>query len=98
MYCPGEAQSRKIPSAGECSHTPANRSGCGYGSGRNSNASTTLKIAVFAPIPIPSEIRITAVENQFFRSTRPAKTKSYHQLFIVQLLHRSIADVRNHLS
>src|SRR5580704_5301467 len=96
MYCPGEGQSRKIPIAGECSHTPANRSGCGYGNGRNNNASTTLKIAVFAPIPIPSEIRITTVVNQFFLSTRPANTTSYHQLFIAQLLYRRDPDARDH--
>ena len=57
---------------GECSHTAARRSGCGYGSGRSSSASTTLKMAELAPMPMASEAAITTVNPMFLRSMRSA--------------------------
>ncbi len=59
-----------MPIPGERSHRIASRSGCAYGSGFNSSVLVTLKIAVFAPIPIASDSTITNVSPGFFISMR----------------------------
>src|SRR3954469_2309015 len=46
------------------------RSGFLYGSGRNSTASTTLKIAVLAPIPSARTVNETTVNTGLFQSER----------------------------
>src|SRR5262249_29168697 len=71
-YSPGEGQSCGMFTPGERNHRTAKRSGSGYGSGRSSRAFTTLKIAVFAPIPMASETTITAVRAGVFTRVRTA--------------------------
>ena len=46
------------------------RSGSGYASGRSSTPFTTLKMAVFAPMPSASASIATAVKPGFLRSVR----------------------------
>jgi hypothetical protein len=46
----------QIADAGECSQMAASRSGWEYGSGRNNRASTTLKTAELAPMPMAREV------------------------------------------
>jgi len=46
--------------------------GPGYGSGRSSRASTTLKIALLAPMPMANESSMTMVSPAFLRSMRSA--------------------------
>src|SRR5439155_7684992 len=60
------------------------RSGSRYGSGRSKTALTTLKIAVFAPMPSASVSTATAVKPGFFSNWRKANLRS----FITQRLHR----------
>src|SRR6266513_5015913 len=60
------------------------RSGSRYGSGRSNTALTTLKMAVFAPMPSASVSTATAVKPGFFRSWRKANLRS----FITQRFHR----------
>src|SRR5215469_8795358 len=76
MYSPGDGQSRKMPMPGECSHTAASRSGCGYGKGCNRSASITLKMAVLAPMPIASESTMATLEPKFLRIIRRAYWRS----------------------
>jgi hypothetical protein len=52
------------------SRTRTSCSGFGNGSGRSSTASTTLKMAVFAPMPKASVKTTTAVNPGFFQSIR----------------------------
>ena len=61
MYWPGDGQSWGMLMPGDRSQSTARRSGSGYGSGFSSSALTTLKMAVFAPIPIASDATITKV-------------------------------------
>jgi hypothetical protein len=61
----------------------ANRSGCGNGSGRNSVALTTLKIAVFAPIPSASIITASAVKPGFFHNIRAPYRRSCSSVCII---------------
>ena len=56
------------------------RSACGYGSGRRSSAFVTLKIALFAPMPIASERTATAVKPRDLASTRNPCRTSCRQL------------------
>ena len=51
-------------SRGRCSASDITRSACGYGSGRHSTASTTLKMAVFAPMPSASARTATSGESR----------------------------------
>src|SRR5207249_9281147 len=60
------------------------RSASGKGNGRNKTPFTTLKMAVFAPMPSASVSTATAVKPGFFRNCRKANFKS----FIAQSLHR----------
>jgi len=48
------------------------RSGSGSGSGRSSSAFTTLKMAVFAPIPIASDKTATSANAGLFANIRNA--------------------------
>src|SRR5436309_3939 len=52
------------------------RSLCGYGSGRSITASTTLKIAVVAPMPSASVRTTTVVKPGFLRTERAAYRRS----------------------
>ena len=61
MNWPGEGQSCGMLIPGDRSHNTANRSGSGYGSGFSKSALTTLKTAVFAPMPIASDATMTTV-------------------------------------
>src|SRR5262249_46377218 len=54
----------------------ASRSGFAYGSGRNSTALTTLKIAVVAPIPSPMVAIAVTVKAGLFLSVRTANARS----------------------
>src|SRR5438046_7757251 len=60
------------------------RSAAGYGNGRTSTASTTLKMAVQAPMPSASESTAAAVKPGRARNTRAAYLRSCHSLFIAQ--------------
>ena len=51
-------------------------SGSLYGSGRRITACTTLKMAVFAPIPSACVTMVTAVNPGLFQSIRIANRKS----------------------
>src|SRR5437016_6108390 len=53
------------------------RSGSRYGRGRSSTALTTLKIAVFAPMPSASVSTATAVKPGFLSNWRKANLKSF---------------------
>src|SRR2546426_11249182 len=53
------------------------RSAAGNGNGRSSTPLTTLKMAVFAPMPIASVSTATAVKPGFFSSWRKAYFKSF---------------------
>src|ERR1700679_3597736 len=55
---------------GLLSRSVTNCSGCGYGSGRSSTPFTTLKSAVFAPIPSASTVTAAKLNPGFCRSTR----------------------------
>src|SRR2546427_7802329 len=65
-------------------HNMASRSGSLNGNGRSSTALTTLKMAVFAPMPSASVSTATAVKPGFFSNCRMANFRS----FITQCLHR----------
>ena len=71
MNCPGDGQSCGMLMPGDRSHNTVNRSGSGYGSGLSKSALTTLKTAVFAPIPIASDATID--EGQASASLERAK-------------------------
>src|SRR5437763_8824096 len=58
------------------------RSASGYGRGRKSTASTTLKIAVQAPMPSASETTAAAVKAGRVRNMRAAYLRSCHKLFM----------------
>ena len=58
------------------------RSASGYGSGRRISAFVTLKIALFAPIPMASDSTATAVKPRDFASTRSPCRRSFHQVSI----------------
>src|SRR5256885_1551992 len=60
------------------------RAAAGYGNGRSSTASTTLKIAVHAPMPSASESTAAAVKPGRVRNMRAAYLRSCHSLFIAQ--------------
>src|SRR5881392_913164 len=60
------------------------RSAAGNGNGRSNTPFTTLKIAVFAPMPSASVSTATAVKPGFFSNWRRAKRRS----FITQRLYR----------
>ncbi len=60
------------PFAGAACQNVINRSGSFSGSGRNKTAFTTLKIAVFAPIPIASVNTAIAANAGFFNNPRIA--------------------------
>src|SRR5881392_1092057 len=70
-FCPRSLSQTSCPDAG-------------YGSGRSSTAFTTLKMAVFAPMPSARVSTATAVKPGFFSSWRKANLRS----FITQSLHR----------
>jgi hypothetical protein len=57
-------------------HTSTSRSDCGYGSGRSKTASTTLKIAVLAPMPNASVSTVTTANPGLRNSVRIAKRRS----------------------
>src|SRR5690348_7587544 len=67
-------------SARNCTSWP----GSGYGSGLSRTALTTLKMAVFAPMPSASVSTATAVKPGCFNNWRMANLRS----FITQRLHR----------
>ena len=71
-----------------CSSTSTMRDGSENGSGRNSTPFTTVKIAVFAPIPRPSVTMATAANPAFFVRTRSPYLKSRHKVCIRLLLPR----------
>src|SRR5262245_38441717 len=62
------------------SHSMKRRSGCGNGSGSRSSERTTLKIAVFAPMPNASVITATAAKPGLARSMRTLWRMSRHRL------------------
>src|SRR5437660_4501415 len=66
------------------SETNTSHPGSLNGGGRSSTALTTLKIAVFAPMPSASVSTATMVKPGFFSNWRKANFKS----FITQCLHR----------
>src|SRR4030081_1257500 len=72
-----------LPEFARRSHTTTSRSGSLNGNGRSSTALTTLKIAVFAPMPSASVMTATAVNPGFFKSWRKANFRS----FMAQCLH-----------
>src|SRR5438034_2680088 len=59
--------------------TTNSRSGSGNESGRNKTALTTLKMAVFAPMPSASVSTATAVKPGFFSNWRMANLRSFTQ-------------------
>src|SRR5262245_28720437 len=68
---------------GDRSHNTARRSGSGYGSGFNSSALTMLKMAVFAPMPMPSDAVITNVAPAWRRQERSAYRRSCRKVSMV---------------
>ena len=72
MYWPGDGQSCGMLMPGDRSHRITSRSGSGYGSGSSISAFTTLKMAVFAPMPIASEATMTSVRPALRRNVRSA--------------------------
>ena len=60
----------------DVSQIVTSRSGWAYGSGRSSVASTSAKIALFAPIPNASVVTAIAVNTGAARSWRKAKVTS----------------------
>ena len=71
-YCDVENQSSAMPSPGERFQRMASRSGSLYGSGFNSSALATLKIAEFAPMPSASDSTAAAVRPGVARKKRTA--------------------------
>ena len=67
---------------GSCRATFMMRSGCGYGSGCSRTASTTVKIAVLAPMPMASAASAIAVNPRFRRIVRRAYFRSAMTLSI----------------
>jgi hypothetical protein len=67
-----------VPRAGTVSPTFISRSGWGKGSGRRSIASTALKIAVLAPIPIARVSTATAVNVGERRKVRARRVLALH--------------------
>ena len=74
-YCAVENQSSSMFRPGDRFHRIASRSASAYGSGRTSSAYATLKIAVFAPMPIASDkiaavaiLRLTSRPRRIMRS------------------------------
>ena len=71
------SHSRSRPVRSEKSaQTVTRRSGSGYGKGRSMMPSTTLKIAVLAPIPRPKVRTMTVVKPGFLIAVRTAKLAS----------------------
>ena len=89
-YCAVENQSWVMFRPGERFHRITNRSGLSYGRGRNSNAFATLKMEVFAPIPIASDNTAASVKPGFLAKERRANRMSCIQVFIGR--HRSIGS------
>src|SRR5262245_20486156 len=58
------------------------RSGCGYGRGCSKTASTTVKMAVLAPMPIAMAARATAVTARLRRIVRRAYFRSARNVSI----------------
>ena len=54
-----ETQNWSNPSVGNCEVMNTSRSGCWYGSGFNSTPFTTLKMALFTPMPSASVSTVT---------------------------------------
>ena len=71
-----------MPRPGERFHRITNRSGLLYGRGRNSNAFATLKMEVFAPIPIASDNAAARVNHGFLAKERKANRMSRIHVFI----------------
>ena len=61
----------------------ASRSGSRTGNGRNSNASTALKITVLAAIPSVRRLITPVVNSGFLASRRAAKRRSGNMPFIL---------------
>src|ERR1700730_4934332 len=69
----------KLLAGGTC-HTCTSRAGSWNGSGRRSTAFTTLKMAVFAPMPRARTMMAAAVKPGFLRSTRRPCLRSGRRL------------------
>src|SRR5258707_15846027 len=67
---------REYPLVGCDSHSWTRRSGSGNGKGRSKTAFTTVKIAVFAPMPRASERTATPVKTGDRANIRRAKRRS----------------------
>src|SRR5215471_7758328 len=70
---------------GDRSHSTVSRSGSGYGRGLSRSALTTLKTAVFAPIPIASDATITTVRPAVRLNVRRAYRRSCRKSVIARL-------------
>src|SRR6476620_6089765 len=85
-YWPTESQSRGTLRPGDRCQTIAIRSALLYGSGRRISALATLKIAVFAPMPIASETIAIAANTGDLPSTRTPWRRSLRQVAIHQIV------------
>src|SRR5215472_15386721 len=71
-----------MPRPGERFHRITSRSGLSNGRGRSSSAFATLKMEVFAPIPIPRDNTATTANHGFLAKQRRANRISCVQLLI----------------
>src|SRR5579871_4329089 len=81
-YWAVENQSWVMPRPGERFHRMTSRSGSSYGRGRNSRAFATLKMEVFAPMPIASDNTAASVNQGLLANERRANRMSCIQVFI----------------
>src|ERR1019366_3821892 len=88
-----DGPSRLMPSFRSVSQIIARRSAPGYGNGRSTTELTTLKIAVFAPMPSARTSKATMVKPGALRNVRKEYRKSFRKvsicLFVKQVKGRS---------
>src|SRR4029079_12998305 len=97
MNCPGDGQSCGLLRPGDRRHSTAQRSGSGYGSGLSNSALTTLKTAVFAPMPMASDATITEVRPAVRLNVRNAYRTSWRKSVIVGSARTSASRPRVHV-
>src|SRR5262245_2552662 len=95
MYCPGDGQSCGMLMPGDRSHNTVSRSGSGYGRGLSKSALTTLKTAVFAPIPIASDATITPVRPAVRLKVRRAYRRSCRKSVIAASMQESPSSTQH---
>src|ERR1700739_1134781 len=83
-YCAVENQSWVIPRPGERFQRITSRSGLSYGRGRSRSAFATLKMEVFAPIPLARDNTAVALNKGFFAQERRANRISRVQALITR--------------